>query len=67
MCVCVCVCVCVCMYVLILFKHNYSCQNINRFLFFCIVYHKTKTLNKIYKIYKYTYIKRIFIINFEYI
>ena len=57
---------------------THSCQNVNRivnrFLIFWyrvsyrIVYRKVyKHLIKFYKNYKYTYIKCIFIINFEYI
>ena len=57
---------------------SHSCQNmnriVNRFLIFlycvsyCIMYCKIhKHLIKFIKKYKYTYIKRIFIINFEYI
>ena len=41
----------------------HSCQNVN-----CIVYHKIhKYLIKFIKNYRYTYIKDVFIINFEYI
>ena len=56
----------------------HSCQNVNcivnQFLIFlyrtsyCIVYHKIhKYLIKFIKNYRYTYIKDVFIINFEYI
>ena len=52
----------------------HSCQNVNRFLIFLyrksnrIVYRKIhKHLLKFTNNYKYTYIKDIFIVNFEYI
>ena len=51
---------------------EHSCQNVNRtvnrFFIFCIMYHKIhKHLIKFIKNYRYTYIKGIFIISFEYI
>ena len=55
-------------------SNNHSCQNVNRFLIFLycisyrIVYRKIhKYLIKFIKIYRYTYVNSIFIINFKHI